>query len=226
MGFLEIKVFGVALWILLSLMLSFLGFIFMLVYWQRERIRKKYYTIRFPEKTLRVIIHFETGLYKVYYRMIPPKDLFEIDKKSYYYDKDLITKEQKFFAKHKTDTTDSEILIVKNLFVRKEGKKELIHIGDTQRYQYFDHLKIKPKGSKYAEIHYVYNCPYPLNFDVSRKGLEFSSETLKQFIDNDLVGKLLTMQQERTLMMIILIAVALNVIATIFLLAKTMGWIK
>lgn len=223
---LSARVFGVMLWLWFMLFFSFFGLLGLVLYYRREWIRKKYYTIRFPEKVIRVIIHYKTGLYKVYYRLIPDRDLFTIDRKPYYYDKDVIGKQDDFFIKKGTEKEEPKLLIVKNLFVKQKGDKELIHIGETEEYDYKEEFKIKGKHEKYAEIHYLYNCPYPLNFDLSTEKLEFSSINLKEFKDNDLVSKLLSLKEERMLLMLILILVAVNMFATIFLISKTMGWIE
>lgn len=227
MSIFTIRILGILFWVWLSLFFSFFGFVGVVAYFKREHIRKAYYTLRYPEKVLKVVIHYKTGYYKVYYRLIPSRDLLMVDRKPYYYDPEVITKQHEFWIRKGTvDKEEDQLLVVKNLFVKRKGKKELIHIGDTEQYDYFETLRIREKGRKYSEIHYLYNCPYPLKFDLKTKGLEFSSTSLKEFKDNDLVGKLLTLQQERTLMMLILIIVAINAVATVFLIAKIMGWIE
>ncbi len=225
MGFLTKVVFGVRLWILLYLFASFFGLVAIIIWFMRERILKAYYTIRYPEKVIKVIIHYKTGLYKVYYRLIPTNTLFKIQKTPYYYDKKVVTKEHEFFIA-KQHRKEPILLIVKNLFVKKKGKKEIIKIGDTEEYEFKEFFRIKEKGRKYPEIHYLFNYPNPLKFDLDTEDLQFTSKQLREFKENDLISKLLTMKGERNLMMMLMIMVIANLIATVFIIAKMMGWIQ
>lgn len=230
MGFLTMELFGVRLWILLYFLLSQVLLIFVIAYWQRERLRKLYYTIRHPEKVLKVFIHYPTGLYRIFWRIIPPDDIFMLDKGMYVYDKSRVQKEDDFFAV-KGEGTDTKIIVVRNVFVKKKivrGKaKEIIKLGEGEEVSFNKFFTIAPhKGKKYAEIHYIYNNPHPISFDFKKGELDFSSKSLKTFKDNDLVTKLLTLKAEKNLMMILMFMVIGNIVLTLFVLAKMMGWIQ
>lgn len=230
MGFLTNEVFGVRLWIILYFFFSQVMLVLAVAFWQRERIRKLYYTVRHPEKVIKVIIHYPTGLYRIFWRIIPPDDIFKLEKSMYVYDKLSVKKEDDFFAVQSKDT-DSKIIVVRNVFVKeveKKGKiKEVIRLGDGEEVTFNKFFTIAPhRGKKYAEIHYIYNNPTPINFNYSTGKLDFSATALKTFKDNDLVTKLLTLKAERNLMMILMFMVIGNLLLSLFIISKMMGWIQ
>ena len=227
MSILTASVFGIRLWILLYFMSSIVMFIGVILYWKREFFRKKYYSIRFPEKVIRVVIHYKTGLYRVFYRIIPHDDLFRLEKGLYYYDKDVVRKEHDIFvAKGRGKDEDSKILVVKNIFTKSVKGKDKVKFGDTEEYDYQEYFQIKEKGKKYPEIHYMHRVPNPISFDFEHKKLDFSSTQLKDFKDNDLLQKLLAMKGQKSLMMLMFLAIMVNIGITAFLMARSMGWIQ
>lgn len=222
--FLQLSYFGVRLWIWIYLVFS-IGFVSVIIaYWQREQIRKLYYTLRYPEKAIKIIIHYESGLYRAFWRIVPSDRLLKVDKKHYIYDKELITKEHEIFIA-KQHHKDPMIIATTNIFTRKKGKKELIYI-DGKEYDFKDFFSIKEKGKKYPELHYFYNNPFPIKFDTATNKMDFTSSQLKEFVENDLFGKLLSLKNEKTLMLFLLLIVGANLIATVFIISKMMGWIK
>ena len=218
--------FGARLWIWLYFSIICLGSILFLIYHNRERLKKAYYTFRFAEKVVKVVIHYKSGLYKIYYRLIPDHQLFIVDKKAYVYDEDVVTKEHDLLVARQ-DEKKQHLLIVKNLFIKTDKKgKELIHIGDTEKYEFHKLFSIKHKGKKYPEIHYTYNYPYPIKFDIDTGDLEFSADTLKKFQETDIFNKLLTLQSERMFMLVIAGICFFNLLISLFVVSKMMGWIK
>lgn len=218
--------FGVHLWIWILVVFSASFFIAVILYWQRERLRKFYYTLRYKERVLKVIIHFPSRLYKVYWRLIPSDGVFTVDKKDYVYDAKLIEQEDDFFVDMR-DTDNKKLYIVKNLFVKKDKDgKQRIKLGKLIEKEYSTEFDIRQKGKKYSEVHYVYNNPQPITFDYETGKLDMTGEQLKEFKDNNLFMKLLTMQGQKNLMMFIILLGIFNAGVSLFLLAKEMGWIE
>ena len=199
--------FDIRWWIWLYFAFSILFGLFIGIYWNRERLKKFYYLTRFPERIIQVFIHYETKMFNVYWRLIPENNKFKINAKTYLFDDKTVLKENNFFAD------------------KRKNKKTIIKV-DNESYNFEDLALIKLKGSKFPEIHYFYNNPKPLNFDLSEEDLKFSSSQMAEFEQNDLFTKLLTLTQERMTMMIIMILCIGNIIVTFVILAKMMGWIK
>ena len=198
---------GIRWWIWLYFAFSVLMGIFIGIYWNRERLKKIYYLTRFPERIIKMFIHYETGLYNVYWRLIPDDNTFKINAKVYEFNDKNILKENDFFAN------------------KNKNKKTIIKV-DNKEYNFEDLALIKSKGGKYPEIHYFYNNPKPLDFNLSDETLKFSSKQMHDFEQNDLFSKLLTLSQERTTMMILMIICGINTIISFVMLAKMMGWLK
>lgn len=197
---------GVRLWIWLYLLLSILLVGVVALYWYRETIRRTYYQIRFPEKLLKVIIHYKNNYFKEYYRLIPDDKMFILESKSYQFD-------------------DKNILKDNDFFVRKKEARLIAKI-DGKEYNINNKLKLIKKWRSYAEIHYYFNVPTPIDFDMSKKALAFSSKQLQDFKDNDLFAKLLTLDTEKNFLFFILVVSILSLIVSGINLAKTMGWLK
>lgn len=218
--------FGIRLWIWLYLFGSLFGLVFIIIWFNRERIRGAYYRLRWPEKTLKVIMHYKSGFYKIYWRLIPDNELFKVDKKAYLYDESQVRKEDDFYIAREKQKSPMLLIVESMLTTTTKKGKELIHIGDTKEYEFNKLFCIQQKGKKYAEIHYIFNYPYPINFDVSKAELKFSAESLAKFQEADLLTKLLKMKFEKNFLIFILMVVVFNVLLTLFLVAKMMGWIK
>lgn len=199
--------FSIRWWIWLYFLFSILMGLFVGIYWKREALKKFYYLARFPERIIKVFIHYNTSIYNIYWRLIPDNGIFKINNKIYKYNDKDVLKENDFFAD------------------KRANKKTIIKV-DGQEYNFEDIALIKLKGGKYPEIHYFYNNPKPLNFDLSEDELKFSSKQMHDFEKNDLFTKLLTLSQERTTMMIVMIICIINSIINFVVLAKLMGWLK
>ena len=208
MSFLDIRVFGVALWMILYLIMSIVLFLGVLAYWYRERIRKVFYGLKSPEKLVKVVIHFSGSMYKVYWRLIPDYEFFKINNRTYMFQDENTLKDHDFYIRGKDRAKTT---------IKVEGEE----------YNLEDINKIKSRSEKYTEIHYVYENPKPLDFNlaITKGSLDFTSKELDDSKDNDLFVKLLTLNEEQMKSMFILMAVVLNLLLTGFLVSKEMGWI-
>lgn len=198
---------GIKLWIWIYFLFSILAGATIAGIYFKEQIKGKYYKIRFPEKVIKIFLHYNTNLYKVFWRLVPENNFFEMENGRYLFDSETVLKENDFFAtKDKRDKT----------IIKLEGNK----------YEFEKLMMIKQKGEKYPEVHYFYGNPRPLSFNLSDKELTFSAKDMSEFEKNDLFVKLLTLSQERQTMLIVMIISGLNLLATMFIIAKMMGWIK
>ena len=205
MTFLQSTFLGVRIWILFYLGLSVIMFGGVMIYFFREKLRKKYYEIRFPEKLLKVVIHYKSGMFKEYWRLVPDLEYFVIEKKQYQFDSKHILKENDFFLRG----------IPPKQIVKIEGKE----------YQFDNLFQLKNRWTKYPEVHYFYNSPMPLSFDMSKGKIEFSSQQLEEFKQNDLFRKLLTLDTEKSFLTFILLLNIINLMASGFIIARLMEWI-
>ena len=196
---------GVRGWIWGYLAFSVAVFIFVLIWFYKEKIRKKYYEIRFPEKLLKVVIHFKSGYFKEYWRLIPDTEEFIIDSKIYKYSDKKVLKDNEFYLRKKNAALKAVV--------------------DGKEYDINDKCKLIRRWRSYPEIHYFFNIPIPIDFDLSSKSLEFSSKQLQEFKDNDLFGKLLSLDAEKNMLVFLLVMAIINILISAFILAKIMGWL-
>ena len=206
MGFLDNQILGIHTYVWIYLLLSIISFIGVLIYINRERLKEYYIKWRFPEKVIKIIIHYPSGLYKRYWRLIPETDDFTFDGRNYNF-------------------TDESIIKENDFFIRPDQSK-LIAIVEGKTYILDDRVKIKDKSMRFPEIHYVYDIPTPINFSHSSNELKFNTKQLADFKDNDLFKKLLTLEGEKSMLVFVIAICILNLLATLFVIAKLMGWIK
>lgn len=201
---LNISLWGARLWIWLLFVFSLFVVAGIVFYWNREKIRYQYYSFRFPEKLIKIMIHFKGNLTKRYYRLIPDDKKFRLDNKIYNYADKAVLKNSDFYLTK--DTLGKQYFEI-------EGKK----------YDFIELCKIKEKTSIYPEIHYFDNNPTPITFNVEKKTIDFTSLELEEFEKNDLWKKLLTLEGEKTLMVFILILCIVNMVASLLIIAKMFG---
>jgi len=199
--------FGVRWWVLLYFLFSVIVGIGVAVYWKREQIIKLYFQTRFPEKVIKIVIHYKSGMYNCYWRLIPDNNLFKVNGLTY-------------------EFNDKEVLKENNFFSLKQNNKKTIINLKGKKYYFEDLALINEKGRKWSELHYFYNNPKPLSFDFTNEDLNFTSKQMTDFEQNDLFTKLLTLNDEKKTMMILIVMVGFNLFVTIFIVAKMMGWLK
>lgn len=207
MVFWELSFLGVRYFVWAFFLLSLICGIIAILYWKREAIKEKYYKIRWPEKVIKVIIHYKTGLYKTYWRLIPDRDDFSIEGKRYTYDDDKIIKENDFYVQ------------------KKEGKL----IAKIEGFDYIldDKLKIKNKEKIWPEIHFPFNKPLAIDFkDIDDSEIKFTSTDMTDFKEASLFTELLTLEGKKNLMIILIILGVGTLLISLVNLAKTMGWLK
>jgi hypothetical protein len=180
--------------------LSVLGAV---IYWYREAIRKKYYMFRFPEKLLKVIIHYPSNQYKEFWRVIPEDAIFTLDGNTYEYSEPNVIKENEFY-------------------LRKEKDKEYISV-EGKKYDFDEIAKIKKRKGFFPEIHYYYNAPKPIFFDYNHKKVDLTARQTTDFKVNDLFSKLLSLEGEKQLLIFIIILGIINALMTLYIILKIHG---
>lgn len=151
------------------------------------------------ERAIKVVIHYDTTRTKTYYRLIPNDKVLKIDDVMYHYDREsTINPEDIFSQTKKTDT--------KNVYFKIQDKEYKLDIRTLEkRAEMFGNDNL-------LEIHYWYNVPTPINFDVKKQDLILSAKQMQDMKDNDLFAKLLRLDEQNMLLMIILICVILVVV--------------
>ena len=210
-------ILGAKLWIWVYFICSITFMLGTIAYFLREKIRRKYYYIRYPEKLVKVVIHYKNNLYKIYWRLIPRRKQFELLGHIYHYADKNILKVNDIFSYSKNDN-----LIIK--IPEKEIKKGKEIITSYKEYVIRPNLITKNRWDSFGELHYFYNISEPLSFDISKKKIDFSGEELKQFEENDLFQKMLTLEDEKRLMRIVIIVSVITSIISGLTLAQTLGW--
>jgi len=204
LDFLYIVFWGARLWIWILFVFSFFLVVGIILYWYREVIRYRYYSFRFPEQLIKIIIHYSGGMTKRYYRLIPDDKKFRLDNKIYNY-------------------TDKSVLKNTDFFLMKSQTGKQYFEVEGKQYDFIELCKIKEKTCIYPEIHYFDNNPTPIKFNVEKKLIDFTSLELEEFEKNDLWKKLLTLEGEKSLIIIILILGVVNAIASLLIIAKIFG---
>jgi len=199
---------GVRVFIWAFLFASFGLFVGVVVYFFREKIKEKYVKIRWPERVIKVIIHYPASqYYSEYWRLVPDKEDFVIGSKTYLYSDPAVLKKNDSYA-----FKDKDLIKIKVW-----GKEYVLD----------KNYRLKQRWDRWAEIHYIDGVPNPIDFhNITESQIKFTSRDLQAFKENDLFQKLLTLQGEKNMLMFLMILGIGNILISLFTLAKTMGWIK
>lgn len=205
---------GVRIFIWLFFLTSVGLFLGVVIYFFRKKINEKYLKLRWPELVVRVIIHHPgSQFFQEFWRLIPDREDFKLEGKTYLYSAAAVLKENKSYAYSKDD----------KLVIKVEDKE----------YNLEGNYKIKRRWDRWAEIHYLYNIPNPIDFinsrEVDTEGkpvIKFTAKELESLKENDLFQKLLTLSMEKGLLIFCLLLGAANFIASMFIISKVMGWLK
>jgi hypothetical protein len=201
--------FGARLWVWFIVLFAVLCGIAVIIYYYRYKIRIIYWKLRKSEKLIKVFIHYDTGFYKKFWRLIPSSNLFQVEESTYIYDKNHIIKHRE-----RKDVDDHT----------KEKPMKILVNG--KEYNYNEGVQVQDKDSKYPEIHYFFNNPNALIFKNELETQEMTSEQVEEFKNNDLFHKLLYVDAGQQLMMIVMLICIINLLISGFIIAKLMGWIK
>ena len=185
------------IWIYLGVIFAFgIGLI---LYLYRENIKRLYYGTLYPEKLIKVVIHYSSNQYKIFWRLIPIKNFFILQGMKYYFSDKSVIKDNDFYARE-------------NNTINVDGKT----------YNLQSKTGIKQSRKNFIELHYFYNNPSPIDFDYNKKKIDFNmtSNDLEILHKNDLFVKLLSLQQEKNLMQMLLMGIGINLCMSAFIIAK------
>jgi len=210
-------------------MLFGLGFVAgVFIYFYREAIRAKYYKIRWPEKTIKIVIHYHANVYKNFWRIIPLNHVFSIGSQGYFFDPKTMNKRPDIFAKQ-------------NKFLEVEI--------DNIKYKLDSNYYVERKNARFPEIHYLFNNPNPLSFDpviiaenskkakkeytkeeiqkgLDRQSPSLTSKELKEFEDRDMFGKLLQLKEQKGIIILVMILCLINLLISLAIASKVFDLIK
>lgn len=199
------RIIGIQLWLWLFLFAVIFGFIIIMCIVFRKSIQRTMYKTFYPEKVLKILIHYPQGYFNDFYRLIPKDKEFLIDGNRYKYDDDYIKKHKEIFVNMNADQETGNFEIKGNKYnidLRKINKK---------------------KWNSIPEIHYFYNVSEPIQFNINNKKLELSANQSKELKDNDLFSKLLSLKEEKMEHLLLIILVILNIILSIIIMLKQFG---
>jgi len=179
------------------------------IFFFRNKIKKKYYELRYPEKLIKVILHYKSGMFKEYWRIIPDDNIIKAENKYYSF-------------------SDTQLLNVatNETLAKRIDKKDYMNITiDGNTYQLSEKHLLKKRFRHYPEIHYLFNVPAPIAFNIKNKKIELSAKQLEEFNENNLFAKLLSADMEKNMLRLLFLIVVGNIIGTVFIIAKIMEWI-
>lgn len=196
----------ILVWIIVGVQLLIGTLIFAFI--KREYIKGKFYKIFWKEKVIKVFIHYETGRFKLFWRLIPLDEKFNIQDSLYkYHDRKVIKPHDTFLIQSETEKEKFTIII------------------DGKTYTFKNEKAIKGKTELYPEIHYSYNNPDPIEFFKSLKKDEMSSQQLRDYEQNLLWSKLLNIESEKMMILFCIILGIINLVASVLILCNINGWI-
>ena len=195
MEFMNLRFLTVRVWIWAYFFFTLIFVTGVIIYFFRERIRGAYYKFRWPESTVRIIIHYPGRIYKRFWRLIPDAKTFNINKLKYMYDPKFFQKESDVFSFEKNNKR----------YVKIQGKD----------YELDDKNIIKRRKTNYPELHYFFNNPKAINFDDSKfTKPEMSSKEMAEFEEQDFFNKLLTLKDTNSKLVILIFLVIVNLLIT------------
>jgi len=154
--------------IIIYFIISALIFISLLLYIYHDNLKQYYYKLSSPEKLIKIVIYYPTGLYKEFYKLLSRNKEFKIDNDIYFF-------------------------IEQNIVKKKKGR--------------------------YIEIHYIDKNPNPIDY-TKHKTIGLNSSELEDFKQNDLFKKLLTLEDEKLMLLFILLCNIGSFIGIIFIILK------
>jgi hypothetical protein len=182
---------------------------------------------KFPHKIIRIIVRYPANKYDTIFRLLPDSRRLNIDDGEYYMTENDLSKNKDLFDKMVYRTSDKKIAFnyEPELKLLKGTKLE------TQKHRktyYIDESMItrQKDDDKMPTLEYWFNSPSPILFNFDASEIQLTSKQLKEYKENDLVSKLLRLNDEKMMFMLLMIITGINLIVTIFILSKIMGWTK
>lgn len=204
-SFMFFRYYNVMLWIWFLLVFTFFGVSGVIVWIFRYSIQARYWEFRWPEKVVKVIIHYPNRSYTEHVRLIPEKDTFNILDKEYLW-------------------SEENVISASDQF--QTGLKLVVNGID---YEYDTTKLITKKRSRHPQIHYFYNNPDPIMYDTTQHKIRTTAKELGEFHENQLVAQFLMVEEVTKLVMIMLIAlgiIGIIMVAALYGIGLLNGWWK
>ena len=203
------------------------GILFM--YWDRitRFVSYHYYTKRFPHRAVEIIMRFPANKFDKIYRLLPDEKRLGMLNGEYHFDEANLSKEvalkDKIIFQDKSKRLcfnySPDFKMIKEGKLKQENNSSVYYINE-------DMLNVDKNKISLPVMEYFYNCSSPINFDYDKKEIVVSAKKLKDYKDDNLIVKLLTLAKENMKIMLIIILVALNLIITVFIMVNQMGWVQ
>lgn len=204
----QMRIWGVRLfyWMYLPLSLLILGVV--IAYWQREKLLKVWYSLRFPERLIKVNIIYPGNYIRHFWRLIPKTNTFDFGEETYQYSEPSILKQNDWYA------------------TKKEDGRLILRIKDNE-YYLDDLLGIKNRWDQWPEIYYIDGCPFPVDWgktaapeitatnekgEQTTKKVHFNATDYKKFKQTKIITDLFASMENSGLMLALVILAVLILI--------------
>lgn len=177
-------------------------------YFARERILKRFYTLRSPEKVIKINMFYPGNMIRHFYRLIPVDETQALDGGIYSCPNSAIYKNHDVYA-WKDKIGNYKITI------------------DEKDYELMAENRFRKRWEPWPEIFYIYGCPLPLN--PKKEGvnslIEFDSSGMERFKKNTILTQIYSAISGANLLNIILILLILVLLVSGLSLAQNAGLI-
>lgn len=203
MAWLQYILWGARVWVWLLTLLNLLVIFLVTMWLMRERIRYHWHNLRNPESLVKVVMHYNANMFKVFWRLMPSTGMLKLGDKRYSFDEKKLRKSLDIIS------------------AKKKGNDKLKFEIDGKTYDYLEVAKVKNRWARYPEIHYFFNNPIPITFH-PKKVYSFSAKEVDLFKDNDLFTKMLTLKDTNNLLRLIFLIVIGVGLGVAFLILHTL----
>lgn len=206
-GFFDNMLFGVHIGVWFLLFGTIIVIMGIVLFFLRERLKEYYYKWRWPERVIKICIHYSPSrFYKTFWRLIPPRGQFEIRGQIYRYDADKVIKEEDYLAEERGE----------DYFIKANGKEYKIDLN-----------KVIGKKGGWPELHYPYNCPEAFDYATYKTdGFNISGSKINDLVKSDLWEKALNLSGQNALIAVCIVLGVINLFLSILIVSKVMGVLK
>lgn len=201
----------------------------LIFYWERivRAITKQVYLFKYPHKVIRIIVRFPGNRYDTIFRLLPDSRRLNIDDGEYYMTENDLAKNKELFEKIVYKTSNKKIVFQYTPEAKFLKDVKLKDKSFDKTYYIDENMICKQKDDdRMPTLEYWFNSPSPIFFNFDASEIQLTSKQLKEYKENDLVSKLLRLNDEKMMFMLMIIISGINLLISVFILAKIMGWVK
>jgi hypothetical protein len=115
--------------------------------------------------------------------------------------------------------SDRSIIKENDIYTEKKNNALSLRING-KTYKLDDVFKIKNRWDKTPTIHYFFNSPDPIDFDIKKHDIKLNSSQFQELKENDLVSKLLSLSGQDQMLLFILIGVLICFVGILAIVLK------